>query len=215
MNKRNKLLIKRIIIIIVLLLIIKLIFDEYTYIEHMFQYLFMGRPWDAIPLPKNIKKIILKILNELPTNKYTFIDFGCAEGNVIDLVYKQTDKAVCVELEKELTDKAEKRFKDIKNIQILNQDMNDYKYTPAPTILFLYEPLWSMKKEDALPIYKSIFEKIPKDINPFYIIYVSGIKQHLSESFFNSFGFKTDKHYKLKRFLGLTANNVFVFSRNV
>ncbi len=215
MNKRNKILLKRIIIIIVLLLIIKLIYDEYTYIEHMFQYLFMGRPWDAIPLPKNIKNIILKILKDLPPNNYTFIDFGCAEGNVIDLVYNQTDKAVCVELEKELTDKAEKRFKEIKNIEILNQDMKDYKYATAPTILFLYEPLWSMKKEDALKLYTPIFKKIPKDINPFYIIYVSGIKQHLDESFFNSIGFKTDKHYKLSRFLGLTSNNVYVFSRNI
>ena len=202
------------VIIIVLFLILKFIYDEYTYIEHMFQYLFMGRPWDAIPLPKNIKSMIVKILNELPPNKYTFIDFGCAEGNVIDLVYNKTDKAVCVELKKELTDKAEKRFKDIKNIEILNQDMKDYRYKSIPTILFLYEPLWSMKKEDALPLYKSIFEKIPKDINPFYIIYVSGIKKHLDESFFNSLGFKTDKHYKLRRFLGLASNNVFVFSRN-
>lgn len=214
MNKRNLFLLKRILIIIVLFLILKFIYDEYTYIEHMFQYLFMGRPWDAIPLPKNIKSMIVKILNELPPNKYTFIDFGCAEGNVIDLVYNKTDKAVCVELKKELTDKAEKRFKDIKNIEILNQDMKDYRYKSIPTILFLYEPLWSMKKEDALPLYKSIFEKIPKDINPFYIIYVSGIKKHLDESFFNSLGFKTDKHYKLRRFLGLASNNVFVFSRN-
>jgi hypothetical protein len=214
MNKKNKQIIFKVIITVLILLVIKLLYDEFSYITFMFQYLFMGRPWAAIPLPRNIQNAILRILKELPPNKYTFIDFGCADGNVIDLVYSRTNEAVCIELEKYLTDIAEKRFKDIKNVKVLNQDMNDYMYTDTPTILFLYEPLWSMKKEDAIPIYQKIFAKIPKDIKPFYIIYVSGVNPHLDETFFKNLDFSKVSYLKLSRFLGLKSNNVYLFKRN-
>ncbi len=216
-TKTTKKVLIRLLIVLFLLVLIKFIYDEHSYIIFMFQYLFMGRPWAAIPLPKNIQNIVKKIMkDDIPdSKKYTFIDFGCADGNVIDLIYKTTNKAVCIELEKTWTDMAEKRFKGINNIQVLNMDMNNYKYENNPTILFMYEPLWSMKKEDALPIYQSILGKINeyKDIHPFYIIYVSGVNPHLDEAFFNQLGFHMKQYYKLSRFLGFKKNNVYLFER--
>ena len=202
-----------IILILICILIVKFIYDEYTYISFTYDYLFKERPWAAIPLPRNIKNTILKILKELPPNKYKFIDFGCADGDVIDLVYKNTDSSVCIELEKKLADLASQRFKGNNKIKVLNMDMNDYKYTNEPTILFLYEPLWSMSKEKALPIYEKIFSKLPKNKKPFYIIYVSGIKPHLNEEFFNKLNFVQLQHNKLNRFLGLKRTNVYLFGR--
>lgn len=202
--------------IIFLIFLLKVLIDGSNYIHFFYDFLFHGRPWAAVPLSSHIKNIIVNIINKIPKNKeYTFIDFGCGDGNVIDVVHEKVNKSVCIELEKSMTDLAEKRFKDIKTITVLNMDMLDYKYVQTPTILFMYEPLWSMKKEDALVLYHKIIRKIPAGSNiPFYLIYVSGLDPYLDETFFSEYQFKMFDHIKLSRFLGLKKNNIYVFKRD-
>jgi len=223
--------------IILLIFLIKVLIDGSNYIHFFYDFLFHGRPWAAVPLSNHIKNVIVNIINKITdTKKYTFIDFGCGDGNVIDVVHDKVNKAVCIELEKSMTDLAEKRFKRKQvsaetssplNITILNMDMLDYKYVQTPTILFMYEPLWSMKKEDALALYHKIIGKIPTGskipfkgdkvsagtLFPFYLIYVSGLDPYLDETFFNKYDFKMLEHIKLSRFLGLKKNNIYVFKR--
>jgi hypothetical protein len=203
-----------------LIILAYFVYNEYTYIKFIFQYIFMNRPWGALPLQKNVQELILQYIDMIPHNNYTFIDFGCADGNIIELFHKKNNNKiknfVCIELEKKLTDVAMERFKNNDNVSVLNQDMLNYKYEIEPTILFLFEPLWTMQKDDAVKIYTDIFNKIPKEQLlakkiPFYIIYVSGVKPHLNETYFNNIGYILNEHSILSRFFGFKKTNVYLF----
>jgi len=207
------------IIIILIILVVLFIYNEYSYVEYAFDYIFKKRELAGVSIPLNNKKTILKIIKELPPNDYTFIDFGCGEGNVINLVNKNVNQSVCIEIEKKLYDIAQNRFKNVNNIKVLNIDMKDYEYKNTPTILFLYEPLWSLKKDKAIKLYEEIFKKIPRknelgeNAKPFYIIYVTGIYPYLDESFFKNLNFKKINQYKFNRLLGIKYNSIYLFER--
>ncbi len=212
-------------IIGILLLIIAAIFiyNEYTYIGYYYNYKFKNRASAAIPLPRNVRQAVLQILDELPPAKYNFIDFGCADGEVIDLVYRYSGKNKnintldCVELEPAVANIAKIRFDGINEINVIQGDMKDYKYKNQPTILFFFEPLWEMKKEEAIPLYQSILSEINIQLidntEPFYIIYITGVDPKLDKAFFDNLGFDEEKHFKLKRFLGIKHTNIYLFKR--
>ena len=204
---------------VVLITIIYVCYQEQTYVKQYFESALSNRPSAAVTLSKNVEQELLQTLHSYfgaTKNKFIFIDFGCAEGNVIAKVYQHPSiqKCVGVELESKLTDKAQERFKNIPNIEIWNLDMNDYKYEIAPTILFIYEPLWELNTKEAKTLYRQILSSIPPYNDDFYIIYVSGvINKHLNTSFFASLDFKQLKHVKLDRLLGLKHNDFYLFKK--
>ena len=75
----------------------------------------------------------------------------------------------------------------------------------------MYEPLWDLNKEDALPIYHTVMKNISLMTAPCYIIYVSGIVPKLDNSFFKLYPFKMLYHSYIPRFIGWNLNHIYLF----
>ena len=62
--------------------------------------------------------------------------------------------------------------------------MEDYKFAQRNTILYMYEPLWCLEKQEARKIYERLFSKLHSTFNnsdcALYIVYIDGIfKSHM------------------------------------
>ena len=200
---------KKIIVIIILVIIIKYINDELLGIIHLLNYLLYNKAYSAVPLPKNIRYDLLQIIAKLPLDRYKFIEFGCADGEIIELVKndKKIYKIDGIEIDKDLYTITKMRFNKDDNIKIYNDDMQNYKFENTASILYMYEPLWTLDKRKALEIYNNIFSKIPNN-NNFYVIYISGIEQKLNDNFFYSHNLKKIYEKSINRIFG--NNNIYL-----
>ena len=205
-----------------IVLILYVMYQEITYIQQFVENHVNGRPSAAVTLSSNVKKELHRSLQMIPAEEgpFTFIDFGCAEGNVLAEVYRQKhahiNSYVGVELEKQLTDIAQKRFAKNDMVQIYNMDMKEYTYADTPTILFIYEPLWELETPLAQTIYLDILSNIPTTNPSFYIIYVSGVlKKHMNVAFFDRLHFRKLRHAKCNRVLGLKHNSIYLFKQTI
>ena len=90
-------------------------------------------------------------------------------------------------------------------------DMVQYTFETAPTIIYMYEPLFRMGIEDAMSIYNNFFLNLSSNRDMSYIIYVSGVKQMLSPDFFQKYNYTLLHHCTVNRFCGLAANNIYLY----
>jgi len=164
----------------------------------------------SMPTPSHIVNKTIQLINTLPKLDYTLIDFGCGGGEFIDKIYKikSIKKIVGIELNSEQAVNTKNRFSKIKSISILNMDMVDYIFEPKPTIFYMYEPLWTLSKNDALPIYHNVMKNISKMTSLCYIIYVSGQNSILNKKFFKLYPFNIVHHSLCQRFIGF--NHIYV-----
>jgi SAM-dependent methyltransferase len=158
----------------------------------------------GLPTPSQIINKTIQLINTLPKLNYTLIDFGCGSGEFIQKIYKinSIKKIIGIELDSEQAISTKKRFSKIKYISVLNMDMVDYIFEPTPTIFYMYEPLWTLSKNNALPIYHKVMKNISQISSPCYIIYISGKNPILDIEFFKLYPYKIVHYSQAKRFIG-------------
>jgi cyclopropane fatty-acyl-phospholipid synthase-like methyltransferase len=168
----------------------------------------------SMPIPFFIKDEIIYNLQKIKNYKdYTFIDFGCGYGEMIYNVKNLFNNVIGTELDKHPADYSINKFKNNKNVKILNMDMVDYKFDNVPTILYIYEPLWLLDKNTALDIYMKVLNNISK-VNNVYIFYCSGTSaKPLTVEIFNQFNFKQIYHKKMYRgfYFPFVFNDFYIY----
>jgi len=167
----------------------------------------------ALPTNDRCSAKVLEIIKTLPSRPYRVVDFGCGEGDMLHKIDSNTDihDIVGVELDEALAQNTMERFKSSNNIVVHNMDMVHYTFESVPTIVYMYEPLFRMSVDDAIPIYKNVFLNLSKNNQVKYIIYVSGVKQMLPPAFFETYNYSLLDHCKVSRFIGLAANHVYLY----
>ena len=133
---------------------------------------------------------ILATLPGFSFSESIFLDFGCGSGLVIlsALMYPFF-KVIGVELDKTSASIADANITSFKknkpnlvcckDVQILNQDMSSLEFSSIgsrgvklPTvILYMYEPLWTIAKEDAIHIYRNILTKAKESRRKIIVVY--------------------------------------------
>jgi hypothetical protein len=166
---------------------------------------------EGLPLPPIIiKKIINFIKNIKNIKTYTFIDFGCGSGNMIEKVYPIVGTVDAIEYHEKQANATKDRFKDIDNIVIYPINMLDYKFKQTNTILYLYEPLWLLETESALEIYSKVFENLIINKQKIYVIYCSAIKyKHLDMNFFKKYNLKLIEFKSISKGIPFQYNNLY------
>ena len=146
---------------------------------------------------KNMLTNINKMYNKTDNMKdYTFIDFGCGTGNVLLHMHHMFNNSIGIEIDKKTSDYAITKTKNMADIKIINKDMAEYTFDNNNTVLFLYEPLFSVYPESAaIDIYSKVFDNINKIFSKsnkkIYIVYVSGIfREDIKTEFINEKNFK-------------------------
>ena len=94
-------------------------------------------------------------------------------------------------MDSEQANRAIQRFADSKSIEIKHMDMVNYIFPDTSTILYMYEPLWTLTNQKVI---NSIYDKVMNQIKDakmnnntqeYYIIYVTAaLHPLLDESFF-------------------------------
>jgi hypothetical protein len=132
----------------------------------------------------NLFRINSYIKNDFPDDpkKYTLIDFGCGYGDALLGLHANFKNSIGIEIDSDVCKKAAKNVQKYRDITIVNKDMSKYNFKKINTVLFMYEPLWSVEKEAASKIYNNVFNKINITFNSnsatkFYVIYITGLKR--------------------------------------
>lgn len=200
-------------IIIILLLFTIFIYES----DHIFYrikcILYPSYNNTGLPTNSHIRNKIISLVKSLPSMNYTLIDFGCGDGDLINHIKDHVHTIIGVEIDQKQAEQTSKRFLNNPSITIKSMDILDYHYESIPTILYMYEPLWTLKKEVADPIYHKVMKNISSVTSTCYIIYVSGVYPLLDESFFNKYNFEIVHHSRAKRMLGWYGNHIYLFQQ--
>jgi hypothetical protein len=166
---------------------------------------------EGLPLPPIIMNKIISFIKNIQNIKtYTFIDFGCGSGNMIDKVYPIVGIVEGIEYHIPQANATKDRFKDIDNVFIYPINMLDYKFKQTNTILYLYEPLWQLEKGPALEIYSKVFENLTMNKQKIYVIYCSAITyKHLDMDFFKKYNLKLIDFKSISRGIPFQYNNLY------
>ncbi|RYH18092.1 class I SAM-dependent methyltransferase [archaeon] len=115
-----------------------------------------------------------------------FVDFGCGTGiTLLTAMQKPFKSIVGVEIDGQTAILAEKNIKkfmkdqqdEVKcnRVSIRNADMVEYKLPAeaknSAVVLFMYEPLWTMSKAQAFPIYQKVFQSMAANSGELYVVY--------------------------------------------
>jgi hypothetical protein len=200
-----------IIIIIFIIFIINIIIINQESILHYLNTFNNNFNKEGLSVPPIIiNKVMNFIKNIKNINEYIFIDFGCGSGKMIDKVYPIVNKVEGIEYNIIEANNTADRFKTISNIKIYPINMIDYKFKQTKTILYLYEPLWLMDKEQALDIYSTIFKNLKENKEKTYVIYCSATKsKFLYIDFFKKYNLKIIKLIKISRGIPFIYNNLY------
>ena len=202
-----------ILILIIILICILLFYHEK---DHLFYYLscMNNKNITGLPTPSQCKNKIISLLNTLSQNSYTLIDFGCGDGDIIESFYPHVHHVIGIEIDEKQSNSTKQRFSENKSVTILHINIKEYQFSNIPTILYMYEPLWCYKKEDALELYhhvlKTFMEQTHQDS---FIIYVSGVYALLDESIFQLYYLQEIHHSRVPRFLGWNGNHLYIYKK--
>ena len=195
---------KIILILSVLLLLILFIVQEKEHVSYYIRSAILQDPIASIPTPSSVLNRVKSFISNLPdSKKFTLIDFGCGEGDVLHHLHHLVLRSVGIELDKKPAERAYQRFKDTACVTILQQDMKNYSFENKPTIFYLYEPLWQVKDEQAVKdVYHNVFTNLRHVTQPVYLIYVTAVlDQQLSETMIDQYGFRILRMERLSRSL--------------
>lgn len=172
----------------------------------------------GLPSSPHMIQTVKEIIKKLPKNNYTLIDIGCGNGDFISKIHTKVSNVIGIELDAKHAELARKRFSNNMSISILTIDMVDYKFgsLTSPLIIYMYEPLWCLKKTDARTIYHKLLKNISEiNLNECYIIYISGaLVPILDKKIFNLYQLKILHHEQISRFLGWKLNHVYLLKVN-
>jgi len=132
---------------------------------------------DTIPCPYFFLSKIYGIIKK--KNIKSMLDLGCGNGRVIDFFNKKKKiKFIGIEFFKDASDICEKRFKNDKNINIINKDFFSYDFHKGGhDCYFINDPLKSTSMHNKL-IFK-IISAHKKSIRPYYLVFVNVKKTKL------------------------------------
>lgn len=93
---------------------------------------------DSITLPDSVIRKIFKFAGLRKSD--IFYHLGCGDGREVDLAAREfaVKKAVGIEIDKELSEKARKRIAKLKNASIINDDIRDAEISKATILLFWF-----------------------------------------------------------------------------
>lgn len=158
----------------------------------------------GIPIHNKYIDIIIKDLQKYDNMKrYTFIDFGCGEGKILNKFNDKFKRLIGIELDKYIIKIAKSKNKHNKNVIIKNINMLDYKFEDSDTVLYMYEPLWNIKsKSYCMNIYNKVFRNLynvfSKSNKKLYVVYLTGLgSKDLDEEFFRKYKLHVKDKHKL------------------
>lgn len=206
--------------ILIGILIFVFLFSVFWYHErdhmlyHMKCFFHPSTPHTGLPTPSHFIRTITDTIHSFPPMKYTFIDFGCGEGAMIHHVAPIVHNVIGIELNTSQAESAKECFKNNPSITILAQDMVEYEFSSTPTILYMYEPLWTSSKEEARSVYNRVFTNLSKVKAPCYVIYVSGMNSKMDETGMEAFPFTLVHQSFFRRMIWFKGNRFYVWKRN-
>jgi hypothetical protein len=154
--------------IIVIVFITLLILYELVYnYEHLSNY-FSGK--NSVSTLSKIIKLCKNMIKDYNMQDYIFIDLGCGDGNLIDLI--ESKKAVGLEIDEKLYLEAKKKVGH--KATLINCDILDYNYDNKNTLIYMYDPLWKLGKNQAALFYQRIIDNISTISKNVFLILVSG-----------------------------------------
>lgn len=202
-------------IIVLIMTIISLYMYEGDHLVYNIRCLFNPSiSYSGLPTPSYMIERIKTVIQDIPPQSYTLIDFGCGEGKMIQHLSPLVYHTIGIELDTTLASRATQIFQDNPSITILHMNITEYQFANIPTILYMYEPLWNVNYTEALEVYKKVFTTISRISSPCYIIYLSGINAKLTESDFKLYPFTLLHHSYFRRGLGWKGNQLYVWKCN-
>lgn len=195
-------------LIIILIIVVIVMIPEQDHIRYHLSCLSSSKNKKGLPTPSPIRNKVLACLDHITSN-YTIVDFGCGDGEMIDLFQPRFDHVIGIEIDTDQANRASSRFAPHRNVTIRAMDMTTYAFEQAPTVLYLYEPLWTMSDAEATPIYNKVLSNL-SGVTDHYLIYVSGIHQQIPESFFSDRGYAIVSHDTHARFFGIARNHIYL-----
>lgn len=103
---------------------------------------------------------------------YTFIDFGSGKGDVLYKLNTYFTKMVGIEIDSVEYNKSLQLLKPYKNINLINNSMENYYIKNENIILYMYEPLWTEHCKYRYKIYNKVLENLINNKNV-YVVYIT------------------------------------------
>lgn len=204
-----------IIVVLFLFFLIVFLYHEKQHIDyHISCLIHTTKNKKGLPTPAHVIRRVQQIVNLLPISTFTFIDFGCGDGTIITHMLAYVRHIIGIEIDEEQARQTQLLFSNLPSVTIKKMDILDYSFENIPTVFYMYEPLWTMTKEDAIPIYTTVMDHI-SIIDECYIIYISGVRSLLDEEFFKKYPFTIIYHSTVKRGLGWNGNQLYVLHKTL
>ena len=140
--------------LIVLVLLFIIFYHESEHIRYYMSCFMNSKNNAGLPTPIHCKNTVSKFISSIQTSNqsFTLVDFGAGDGDALHSFYPFVSKAIGIEIDEKQATSTRDRFQSIPSVLIEHQNMVNYQFENVPTILYMYEPLWCMKKEEAIPI---------------------------------------------------------------
>lgn len=177
-----------------------------------------NKPYDAIPSNSYVIEKINNISDQyIPNNNnYSFIDFGSGDGMILKNMYRKYKKLYGIELYEKAHILALQNCKNINNIYLINDSMENFKFPNDDIILYMYDPLFTINDCNKIKfIYNSVINNLNKTNKNKYIIYVQAntihnlTKNKCHDIIFDIF--KNNNYYLLKK----TSSNLWPLNRSI
>ena len=205
-------------LVVFIYLTTRVVYYEWEQIKYYLLCVRENKHTVGLPTPSRILRRVLAIIQHAVEIEpcLTLVDFGCGDGEFLYHVHQALPnmQLVGIELVSASAQRSRKRFAHVKNIHIETADMTAYRFQNRPTLLYLYEPLWTVSSGEARPVYQMVLENLLADVqtrHAVYVLYVSGVHAHLSADFLDCFlPMRVIAHGKVSRFVG--ANHVWLLT---
>jgi len=206
-------------IVAIVLIVLLLLYYEKNHLFYHIKYalsIVQGTHENSkgLPTPEHVGQSVVTLLNSIQAKTYTLLDFGCGDGDMIEVCLPHVHHVIGIELDQLQAQRTKERFHGNTNVTIHAMDMMDYQFEDIPSVLYVYEPLWMMERDDALSIYHKVFSSY-RSVSHAYVIYVSRlISPLLDESFFKQHSYAILHQSRVKRILGWDGNYLYMLKRS-
>lgn len=164
-------------------------------------HIFHSYHGNAVPTIPVIQNCIISIIDCLQQSKFTFIDVGSGNGTFLSEIVPYTNFSSYIGVEIDKTNHDEALSIHSPNVKFINKNILCYEFQETPTMIYLYEPFFSMQFEEAVKLYQNIFERLPKQ-HSVVIIYVTGV------SFFGRSDLICSKMFEKHNFKVVTTKKI-------
>lgn len=133
----------------------------------------------AVPTPPRVLDELLALLGEEKAGGFTFLDLGCGAGETMRRVGPRFREVWGVELDPATAQAARELTP---GARIWTGDFSDpaspLPSPETPTVVFVHEPLFKVRKKEALRVYSRTLDRIRgHGFKVCYLVYVSGLRR--------------------------------------